>query len=264
MKPANRISSLSGDSWSVIDDIGEWFGSSLGGHVLMTEAAVLDQLLPDIFGYHLVQLSVQDQLLYRSSTIQHKLTMSLEKNRDSGLVAAPANIPLASDSLDVVLLHHLLDYARSPQDVLREIRRVTMPMGHVIIIGFNPLSIWGLWGAIARYRGRAPWNGSFLWPGRLMDYLNLLDFKIDRAQYAIYGPPVARWSGRVNDYSQGVSRSLNLPVGSVYVIVAQKHVGSIRPVRPVWRRQPAFGRLTVVQSVKHNGVSSIKTTENDL
>ena len=230
----------------------------------MTEAAVLDQLLPGIFGYHLIQLSVQDQLLYRSSTIQNKFTMSLKKTRDSGLVAEPASIPLVSNSMDVVLLHHLLDYTRSPQDVLREISRVMIPMGHVIIIGFNPFSIWGLWGVIARYRGSVPWNGSFLWPGLLMDYLNLLDFKIDRAQYAIYGPPVARWSGRVNDYSQGVSRSLNLPVGSVYVIVAQKHVGSIRPVRPVWRRQPAFGRLTVVQSVKHDGVSSIKTTENDL
>lgn len=86
-----------------------------------------------------------------------------------------------------------------------------------------------------------------------MDYLNLLNFKIDRAQYAVYGPPVARWSGRVNDYSLGVSRRLNLPVGSVYVIVAQKQVGSLRPVRPVWRKQPSFGGLTVVRSVKHDG-----------
>ena len=154
----------------------------------------------------------------------------------------------------MVLLHHLLDFVESPQDVLREVERVTLPSGNLIIVGFNPISLWGMWQPFARLCGKAPWSGSFIRPGRLMDWLNLLNFKIDRAQYAIYRPPMARYTGRVGDYSQGFSRNLNLPIGSVYVIVAKKQVGGMTPIRPVWKTQRTFGRLSVVRSVKHDGV----------
>ena len=244
-----------------MDEIRRWFASPLGQHVLMTESAVLDQLLPGFFGYHLAQIGIQEAPLFRASTIQNKFNVSLDNTADSGIVAKPTELPFPSDSLDVVLLHHLLDFTESPQETLREVSRVTLPMGHLVLMGFNPLSSWGLWKAMAGFLGRAPWNGQFIRPGRLMDWLNLLNFKIDRAQYAIYQPPLTRMTGRIRDYSRGVSRSVNLPVGGIYIIVAQKHIGSIRPVRPVWRRQPAFGRLSVVQSMNRDGLRSVKHPE---
>ena len=96
-----------------------------------------------------------------------------------------------------------------------------------------------------------------------MDWLNLLNFKIDRAQYAIYRPPLPKYQGRVRDFSQGVSRNLNLPIGSVYVIVAKKHIGAITPIRPVWKSSPAFGGLSVVNSVEHDGLKSIDSNSTD-
>ncbi len=91
-----------------------------------------------------------------------------------------------------------------------------------------------------------------------MDWLNLLDFKIDRAQYAIYRPPIAKYTGSVRDYSQGFSRNLNLPIGSVYVIAAHKQVGAMTPIRPQWKPAESFGRLSVVRSVKHDGLSNTR------
>jgi SAM-dependent methyltransferase len=251
------ISSISESSQPFLEDIRRWFGSTVGQHVLATESAMLEQLLPGFFGYHLAQLSVQDEELYASSNVQQKYKVHLDNHEGNGLVAAPSSLPFANDSIDVVLLHHLLDYVESPHEVLREVSRVTLPMGHVVIVGFNPMSLWGVWQSVARYRGKAPWHGSYIRPGRLMDWLNLLNFKIDRAQYAIYKPLLPKHLGKVRDFSQGVSRSLNLPVGSVYVIVARKHVGAIRPIRPVWKRSPAFGGLSVVNSVKHDDLKKI-------
>lgn len=255
-------SALSASSRPVYRDIRGWFGSPLGEHVLRTESAMLDQLLPVLFGYHLAQFSVQDQALFDASPIQHKFSVDLDttsvrdENHSSGIVSRPTELPFANDSIDVALLHHLLDFVQDPKEVLREVSRVTLPMGHIVITGFNPISSWGIWRSFARFKGNAPWNGQFIRPGRLMDWLNLLDFKIDRAQYAIYRPPFARFPGKVMDYSQGVSRNLNLPVGSVYVIVARKHVGAFRSIRPVWKRSRAFGRLSVVRSVEHDGLTS--------
>ena len=269
MSQGSRISSLTQSSRPLLDDIRRWFRSSLGRHLFNTEAAMLEQLLQSFFGYHLVQLSIQEESLYGPSPIRHKLNINLDIDLHadlhahlhskgySGLVASPGHLPFANDNIDVVLLHHLLDYVDSPRDVLREAARVVLPMGHLVIVGFHPVSSWGLWRQVARFRGRAPWTGRFIRAGRLMDWLNLLEFKIDRAQYAIYRPPIVRYPGKVNDYSRGVSRNLNLPIGSVYVIVAQKHMGAITPMRPVWKRSRAFGRLSVVRSVSHDGLKNV-------
>ncbi|MGI9322885.1 MAG: methyltransferase domain-containing protein, partial [Pseudomonadales bacterium] len=203
------ISALTPEAQAQHQAIGDWFKTPLGQHLLQTEQAILEELLPGFFGYHLAQFSVQERELFQSSQIQHKLPVNLALQTSSGLVATPTQLPLASDSVDVALIHHLLDFVAEPEASLREIARVTIPMGHLVIVGFNPLSLWGAWQPYGRMRGRLPWTGSFIRPGRLMDWLNLLNFKIDRAQFAIYAPPLERYAGRVGNYSRGLSRNLN-------------------------------------------------------
>ena len=252
-----------------------WFTTPVGEHVLKTEVAVLDQLLPGLFGYNLLQLSVQGSPLFGASTIQTRVSLALDagsvdsagkRRAEAGgqsVLARPAALPFESDSMDVTILHHLLDFADSPQEILKELARVTLPMGHMVIVGFNPWSLWGAWRSLLRFKNRPPWKGRYISPGRLMDWLNLLDFKIDRAQYAIYRPPVSGLVGKVSDYSKGLSRNLNLPVGGVYVIVARKHIGAVRPIRPVWKSRRAFGRLSVVPSVKRSCLTPVKHPSSD-
>ena len=258
MTGKSAFSTLTRGAQPLSADLKAWFADPLGDHVINTESAMLEQLLPSMFGYHLMQCSVQDRPLFDSSPIQHKFPLNLDNSVTDGMLAKPASLPLANDSIDVSLIHHLLDYVENPLETLREMARVTLPMGHIVIVGFNPLSTWGIWQQIARYKGNAPWTGRFIRPGRVMDWLNLLNFKIDRAQYAIYRPPLSRYPGKLGDYSQGVSRNLNLPIGSVYVIVAKKHIGAVLPIKPVWSTSKTFGRLSVVRSIKHDGLTSIE------
>jgi SAM-dependent methyltransferase len=256
----NDFSALISSSQPVLDSIQTWFTSGLGKYVLETELAMLEQLLPGLFGYHLAQFSVQSRVLHGASPIQNKFIINLNTTK-AGLVSNPTQLPFANDSIDVALLHHLLDFAESPQKILCELARATLPMGHIVIVGFNPISLWGGWRTIlrsTRRKGTAPWNGTFIRPGRLMDWLNLLDFKIDRAQYSIYRPPISQYLGEVNDYSDGVSRTLNIPVGSVYVIVASKHIGAVRSIKPVWTRRKVFGRLSAVNTMEHDALTKVE------
>ena len=66
-------------------------------------------------------------------------------------------------SLDLVVLPHALELARDPHLTLREVERVLVPEGRVVIAGFNPASLWGLRqragrlrGALGLRRGRRP------------------------------------------------------------------------------------------------------------
>ena len=255
----NDFSALTGSSQPLLESIQLWFTSDLGKYVLKTELAMLEQLLPGLFGYHLAQFSVQSRVMHGASPIQNKIIINLNTTK-AGLVSNPTQLPFANDSIDVALLHHVLDFAESPQKILRELARTTLPMGHIVIVGFNPMSLWGGWRTIVRSTRRrsiAPWNGAFIRPGRLMDWLNLLDYKIDRAQYSIFRPPVSQYLGEVNDYSDGLSSTLNLPIGSVYVIVASKHIGAVRSIKPVWSWRQAFGRLGAVKAVEHHVLTTV-------
>jgi SAM-dependent methyltransferase len=218
------------DSDKALTDLRSWFESTLGAHVLAAEQAIMNQLLPGFFGYDLLQLSLQTESLFDASPIHHKLKMGIAQQDQGAFTGKATQLPFETDSMDVVLLHHLLEYYDSPQQILREVGRIALPSGHVVIIGFNPLSLWGAYRPIGQLRSLAPWCGRFIRPGRLMDWLTLLNFKIDRAQYATYGLPVDGYSGKIPDYRQGLSRNANWPFGAVYVIVASKQVSRLTPI----------------------------------
>ena len=54
-----------------------------------------------------------------------------------------AQLPIANNSADAILLHHALDVTRHPQ-VLREAVRVLRPGGTLLVLGFNPAGARGL------------------------------------------------------------------------------------------------------------------------
>ena len=178
----NDFSALTSSSQPLLESIRLWFSSDLGRHVLKAELAMLEQLLPGLFGYHLAQFSVQDSVLHDASPIQNKITMNLDMTK-AGLVSNPTQLPFANDSIDVALSDHRLDFGESLQKILREVARVTLAMGRIVIVGFNPMSLWGGWRTVVRCaggKGTAPSNSALVRPGRLTDWLTLLNFKIER------------------------------------------------------------------------------------
>ncbi len=243
---------LSEQSLAALIEIRGFFDSPLGMQVLQTEQEILDQLLNGFFGYHLLQVSVQQQSLYGASPIQHKFSLGLAPSDNVPVIARATELPLQNDSIDVIVLHHLLDFLASPLDTLREIARVSLPMGYLVIVGFNPFSMWGLWKISASLSGKVPWNGRFILPARLMDWLNVLNFRIDGAQYCIYKPPVTGKSIKRPDDFRELNSRANYPFGAVYVIVARKQIGTLTPLRPVWHTDKALAQLGVVRPARRD------------
>jgi len=232
-----------------LSSVREWFSSTLGSQLLETECSIIDQLLPGLFGYRLLQLSVLERNLCESSPVGHRFRMGVHAGDDTPFIGNLTELPFENGSIDILLLHHVLDICEVPQHVLREASRVSIPAGYLVIVGFNPWSIWGLWNLVSVWDKKPSRNGNSIRPGRLMDWLNLLDFKIDRAIFGFYKPPSAAF-GRVRmpDFSRGLSRNINWPFGAVYVIMARKQVGGMTPIKPVWRRQEtALGQLSAVK-----------------
>lgn len=234
-----------------------WFSTTLGSQLLETERSILDQLLPGLFGYRLLQLSVIEQNLYESSAVGHRFRMGVYCSDHGSFIGNLTELPFEDGSIDILLLHHVLDICDVPQHVLREASRVSIPAGYLVIVGFNPFSLWGLWNLVNIWGKSPPRNRHFIRPGRLMDWLNLLDFKIDRAIFGFYKPPSATFGGvRMPDFSRGLSRNINWPFGAAYVIMARKQVGAMTPIRPVWsRRDRRLGQISAAKPVSRDVVS---------
>jgi SAM-dependent methyltransferase len=212
--------------------------------VLQRELELMGQLLPGLFGYHLLQLGdVLGEGLLAGSRISHRIVMGDELPVNGArppqleyLRGKPAQLPLASDSIDLVLLPHLLEFERSPHQVLREVERVLIPEGHLVFLCFNPLSLFGLRRLLQGWRNEAPWSGHFYTPMRLKDWLSLLGFETVLLRHYFYRPPLqhevtlARLT-RMEDLGQ---RSWPL-LGGAYMLVAKKRVATLTPIKPRWR-----------------------------
>lgn len=220
------------------NELADWFQSSLGQAVFAAEEALLADILPQLFGYHLAQIGCLAHLdLLKHSPIPHKIHLSprMQLGLDAhAVVARPEELPLQSQALDAVLLHHALDFSDDPHQVLREAARVLRPGGHLLILGFNPLSFWG----VCRWRRReqAPWNARALSHHRLHDWLRLLELTELKSETAFYLPLLASesWRTRLNFLESWTANSL-LPSGAVLLVWARKDVGGMTPLKPAWK-----------------------------
>lgn len=223
-----------------LPDVEKWLETPLGQAVLEQERVLLESELQDLFGYHLLQMSVDPNLdLTRGSRITHRFTLSptnAHQGALSPLVADSDALPLSADSLDLVLLHHLQDYSQTPHQLLREVARVLIPRGHLVLVGFNPRSLLGLNGWLARCFSRKPrWRHQSLRLGRILDWLQLLDLELVTVRHGFYRPPVRHPSTlRHLHWLERWGKRLTLFPGGVYLIVARKDVGAAIPIKPCW------------------------------
>lgn len=221
----------------------QWYKQPLGQRLLESEQALLDRVLPDLFGYHLIQLgSHTDSDLLRNSKIHHRsIVGECCASPQLSCCASPDALPIDSDSVDVVVMPHILEYAADPHQVLREVDRVLIPEGHAVIMGFNPWSLWGCWRLAAKFRGAFPWNGQFRSTARIKDWCQLLGFDILACHHYFYRPPFQR--SAVMDRLQFMERIGNRwqpPFAAGYLLLTKKRKSMLTPVRPRW---PATERL---------------------
>jgi SAM-dependent methyltransferase len=213
-----------------------WLASPQGRYVLDWESRRIDETVPDIFGFNALQIGLPQCDLLRANR------MALRARIGGGAPVAvnclPTALPIANQSVDLVILPHVLEFADDPHQILREVERILIPEGQVIVIGFNPLSLWGVKRRFDR-SGEFPWNGSYLSLNRLKDWLKLLGFEVDRGSLGCYLPPVERlqWLQCRPGTTRFGERWWSFS-GGVYVLRAIKRTHGMRLITPDWKKKP--------------------------
>jgi SAM-dependent methyltransferase len=212
-----------------------WLATPLGGYLLGREKAMYDHAVTDIFGFNAVQLGLGQLDLLEQSRMPFKC----KTTRESGAFHCQyENLPLATSSVDLILMPHLLEFSANPHQVLRDAERALVPEGHLIISGFNPISLWGLRQLCCNKQGY-PWHGRFISLMRLKDWCALLGLEVVAGRMGCYVPPFARekWLARMDWMDRAGDRWWPM-MGGVYFIVARKKVTGMRLIKPNWNQAP--------------------------
>lgn len=238
-RPFNRCEKIS-QLWPALQ---MWYQTSLGKYLASAEKNIVNQIVSDLFGYHLIQLGdLTDDVWFESSRIPHcsiidfHISAAPQLHAGLGAFGLPEELPLQSDCVDVMLLLHTLEFSQSPHEILREVERVLIPEGHLVLVAFNNWSLWNIWRLLLGWRNRPPWCGRFLSTTRLRDWLALLGFDVVSIQACAYQPPIqnARLLKHLSLLDR-LGRRLWPFFGASKVIVARKRVTTLTAIGPKWQ-----------------------------
>jgi len=224
----------------IFTQLESWYATDRGQYVLMQARELLQTRLDTAFGYHILQLSpLRGVDLIAGSRINHRIYGGTFHGDHVGLLCEPDELPLESDSVDVVVAQHSLELADNPHQVLREIQRILTPQGHLLLIGFNPFSFRGLNTRVRGLSRKSVWHGySPVGHSRLTDWLHLLGCEVRGTSFLYCVPPVGR--GRIREWLEHCDcwcGKHNLPLGGLYVVHAVKQVAALNRPRNALRRR---------------------------
>ncbi len=236
-----------GDNLQLRRALCAWFEEPLGQLLQAAEVARLRGILPQLYGAMALQVGCIGTLDWLEGTVAPTRVVydMYPRTGAANVHGVPEALPFAGKSINLVMLPHTLDFADDPHQVLREVDRVLMPEGHVVIVGFNPMSLWGLWRLFRRRDGTVPWSGHFLHLMRIKDWIALLDFELTHGAMACYRPPLQgeRAMQRLQFMENAGDRWW--PLGAAaYILVAKKREFGLTPLRPRRSRRWVGGRVT--------------------
>ena len=240
--------------------LAEWLHTTQGKYLLEREQALIDRVVVDVFGFHAMQMGLPEFDLLRASRIPLRVVAGNEPGAQ--VRACVDELPFDSNSIDLVLLPHVLEFNNNPHQILREVERIMMPEGQVIITGFNPRSLWGLrqkLGPKAEY----PWNGKFINLPRMKDWLALLGLEVVGGRFACYAPPLSHsgWLGRMSLMEPSGDHWWAV-CGGVYFLHAIKRVPGVRPLKPQWNGR-LVGTLLPVRPKLNGDISQRTKTDTE-
>ena len=255
---------------SKIMGLPDWLNTPPGAYMLAWERVQFELAVSDVFGYHALQLGLPELDALQANRMPHKwlalpalpgqidaveLPLGLPGRTlpdrigscRAALFADSAALPFPESSLDMVTMPHTLELCGDPHSALREVARVLVPEGRVVISGFNPASLWGLrqkrdhlYQRFGRDALFLPSAGEYIGYWRLRDWLRLLDFEVESAHFGCYRPALGnqKWLERFDWMDRAGKRWWPI-FGAVYFLVAVKHVQGMRLLESSWKT-PAF------------------------
>lgn len=233
MKPALTY------TWT--ESLSQWEQILTGEELKHIQNDIIRRKLKLSFGHHLVKLGhLSSALDTKPCLIKHQINVAPTEVKPNvlGLISEFDQLSFLSNSIDIVLMNHELEFASDPHQVLREIHRVLMPNGNLVLSVFNPFSLF-IFSKIWPFKTQSPiWNARLFSIARIKDWLVLLGFEIIEQEYCCYTSLMSKT--QTDNFLQKTIKKYLPKIGSVCVITARKREWPLTPIRARVRFNTAF------------------------
>lgn len=219
----------------VFSQIDNWYRSQLGQSVLYTEKHAMKKWLKACFGYYAIQVggpSTFHLISHCPASLHSRFSPDCSPcTWGHAVVSDLERLPLAPDSVDLIVLHHTLEYAHHPQHALQAAFDALMPEGRLFIWGFNPHSLWGMY----KLAGQLPpilHHGQWHYISTVIHWLNQFNMQIETHKYCFFRPPVRsayhlqKWL-----FLESVGQLAFPWGGALYLLIARKRVLHVTPLK---------------------------------
>jgi SAM-dependent methyltransferase len=242
-----------------IPEIDAWLQTPQGRYVMAWEQPKINALVADLFGYNALQLGLPQYALLAQNRIPLRQIVG-----ESGAVDVLCDLrelPFTANSIDLVVMPHILEFHADPHQILREVERILIPDGQLIITGFNPFSLWGLRKRLPYCPQAFPSTGNYISVIRLKDWLQLLSLEVDRGNFGCYAPPCQQesWINRWRFMEAAGDRWWSF-AGGVYLLRAIKRVRGMRLIMPAWNQEKTARKVFTAVTNKETELKNEKTT----
>lgn len=215
-----------------------WFCTPLGSSVVESECRLLSQRLACLYARRVLQVGGFGRG-QRPALFSDARQWVLDEWPDGpvDIASSAHDLPFQNETMDVVVLIHQLEFSDNPHQILREAERVLSPEGYLLVLGFNPYSLWGVRSLFTSRRcGGPPWSGRYRSQARIEDWMTLLGLVIKRKERLFYRPPLNKRTmlGRLRRFEEVGPRCLSW-LGGIHLTMGQKRVAGLIPAHPVRR-----------------------------
>ncbi|NND54899.1 MAG: class I SAM-dependent methyltransferase [Gammaproteobacteria bacterium] len=210
----------------------DWLESKAGQALFRQECLLAQGVLERVFGDQIVQIGGWGPAgrLLESARTQATIVLTPDVADQADAYSQPEHLAIRSDSVDAVLLPHILETSPNPHAVLREVHRILRPDGRLIVLGFNPFSWWGTRHRVSLH-GYPQGIRRHISRRRLKDWLRLLNLSIDEVRPCYLRPPS-------NNLLRRLQKSGYFANG--YLLMARKETIPVTVVRPRLGRRPTL------------------------
>lgn len=215
----------------------------LGGYLIDEECRAIAPLFTQHMGKHTLLIGTPQQARYLAVSNTHCQTLLTPihtlTHQTKTIESDLHELPIASGSVDLVMMPHTLEFVDNPRQLLNEACRIIKPEGLLLISGFNPLSSWGLRRRLHanKIKKVIPWSGNIIYPKDIRNWLGLLDFVLEKQARALFTPPIAHFNLHQKLKPLEWVGKMVPAMGGAYLILARAKVIPMTPIRLKWKQQ---------------------------
>lgn len=237
------------DNISVLRKMSEWYHTPLGKVLLQHEKKYYDEEIKKTFGFNLLQLggdvleefwvntSIPNRIIvYPESTATAEGNIENKLNGDKhsvySVIAEYEELPFLYDSVDVVVISHILEFIKNPHLVLEEAYHVLGSQGKLIVFSFNPRSFLEIWRIFHGNKKDVPWLGRFINASRMRKWLGELGFTIIKYRtFCFEFPMTKQQTSKHSTVIERVGAFVCPFLGGISMFVAEKQLATFTPIK---------------------------------